>query len=282
VTIFGADEDLTAVGAPEVNAGQLSPGASPVDRLPSRRPAARRSQKAALSIAQRIVDDITDGDLDRGTKLASEREMLARFEAGRGTLRESLRFLEMNGVLTVKPGPRGGPVVSARCGEDFAQILGLFMQMRGVPFRALVSAREILEPELAALAALSATKTDDARIKDSIDGMRAFLDDDQNFLAENDRFHVAVARASGNDLFALLISSLHAITDGVPLGLTYSRSRRESVARSHTEIYDAVHARDAEGARWATRKHLRHFRSRVQADVPGAMDRPVRWRDLLT
>jgi DNA-binding FadR family transcriptional regulator len=206
--------------------------------------------------------------------------MLVRFGAGRGTLRESLRFLEMNGVITVKAGPHGGPIVSRQSGQDFAQVLGLFMQMRGVPFRALVSAREVLEPELAALAAEFADEELDAQIKDSIDGMLEFLEDEQNFLAENDRFHTAVALAAGNELFALLISSLHIITDGVPLGMDYSRSRRESVVRSHAEIYAAIHARDTEGARWAMRKHLRHFRDRVEHDFPIAMDRPVRWRDL--
>jgi hypothetical protein len=54
-------------------------------------------------------------------------------------------------------------------------------------YQALVMAREILEPELAGLAAEAATDEDFALIKDSIDGMRTFLDDGQNFLAENDQ-----------------------------------------------------------------------------------------------
>lgn len=255
-------------------------GSQETARVPRRRPELRRAHKAALTIAQRIVDDITEGALEPGTKLASEREMLTRFGAGRGTLREALRFLEMNGVLTVKAGPHGGPFVSDQDGQDFARILGLFMQLRRVPFKSLVAARELLEPELAGQAAEKATPELDAEIKDSIDGMRAFLDDEQNFLAENDRFHATVAVAADNEFFALLISSLHTITDGVPLGFDYSRERRESVVRSHEEIYEAIHARDAEGARWAMRKHLRKFRVRVEQDFPAIGDRPLRWRDV--
>ncbi|MGW5715072.1 FadR/GntR family transcriptional regulator [Amycolatopsis sp. NPDC003865] len=250
-------------------------------RRPRRRPDPRRSHKAALGIAQDIVDDITRDDLGPGAKLPGEREMLERFGAGRGTLRESLRFLEMTGAITLKPGPRGGPVVAEQDGQDLAWVLGLFMQLRGVPFGAVVTARETLEPELAGLAAERATAEDHARIKDTIDGMSAFLDDEQNFLAENDRFHAAVAAAAGNDLFALVISSLHTITDGVPLGLDYARPRRENVVKSHTEILEAIEAGDAEGARWAMRKHLRRFRTRVESDFPAVLDRPLRWRDIV-
>ncbi|MEV6900306.1 FCD domain-containing protein [Amycolatopsis sp. NPDC051372] len=252
-----------------------------VQRKPRRRPDGRRSHKAALSIAQEIVDEITDGKLAPGTKLASEKDMLTRFGAGRGTLRESLRFLEMTGAITLKSGPYGGPIVSEQDGQDLAWVLGLFMQLRGVPFKAIVAAREVLEPELAGLAAENSTDDHRAQIKDSIDGMAAFIDDEQNFLAENDRFHAAVAAASGNELFALVISSLHTITDGVPLGLDYSRPRREGVVGSHTEIFEAIEGRDAEGARWAMRKHLRRLRTRVETDFPALMDRPLRWREIV-
>ncbi|MFF4837014.1 FadR/GntR family transcriptional regulator [Streptomyces sp. NPDC001315] len=250
------------------------------ERAPRRRPESRRAQKAALVIAQRIVDDITEDKLAPGTKMASERDMLSRFEAGRGTLRESLRFLEMNGVITVKAGPHGGPIVSEPDAQDLAGVLGLFLQLRGLPFKELVSAREILEPELAALAAAVSGGDVADEITDSIDGMRQFLDDEQNFLAENDRFHAAVASAAGNGLFALLISSLHAITDGMPLGVSYPLERREAVLRAHEAVGEAITSGDAEGARWAMRRHMREFRRYVEEKFPMVYERPVRWRDV--
>jgi GntR family transcriptional regulator, transcriptional repressor for pyruvate dehydrogenase complex len=252
----------------------------PTERVPRRRSESRRAHKVALTIAQQIVDDITDDELGPGTKLASERDMLVRFSAGRGTLRESLRFLEMSGAIAVKAGPHGGPIVGDPDGEDLARVLGLFLQLRRVPFKAIVDAREILEPELAGLAAQRRTEEQAAEIEDSIEGMRAFLDDERNFLAENDHFHAAVATAAGNELFALLIASMHTITDGVPLGLSYETSRRESVLRSHTEIYEAIRTKDPEGARWAMRKHMQRFTTRVSTDFPAAYEKPLRWRDL--
>ena len=73
-----------------------------------------RPQKTAILLAQRIVGEITDQNLAPGTLLLPEREMLQRYGVARGTLREALRFLEIQGVLTIKPGPSGGPTVNTR------------------------------------------------------------------------------------------------------------------------------------------------------------------------
>ncbi|MEV4604385.1 FCD domain-containing protein [Amycolatopsis sp. NPDC049253] len=249
-------------------------------RAPRRRPDTRRPQKVSLAIAQQIVDDITDDKLAPGTKLATERDMMARFETGRGTLREALRFLEMNGAIRVKAGPQGGPIVSEPDAHDLAGVLGLFLQVKAMPFKALVSAREVLEPEVAALAAEAKDEELFADIADSIAGMREHLGDEQNFLAENDRFHAAVAAAAGNELFALLITSLHLITDGMPLGVSYPPARRESVLQAHEAVYEAISTGDAEGARWAMRRHMREFRRYVAEKFPMVYERPVRWRDI--
>jgi GntR family transcriptional regulator, transcriptional repressor for pyruvate dehydrogenase complex len=239
-----------------------------------------RARKTAVWIAQRIAEDITDGQLSAGTSLAIEREMLTRFATGRGTLRESLRFLEMNGIITVRPGPRGGPVVSEPTARDLAGALGLFLQLRGLPFRSLIEVREVIEPELASLAAGCVTAEAIDEIGDTIDGMRAFLDDEQNFLEENDRFHTAVAKAAGNDLFTLLITSLHTITDGHPLGVSYPAARRAAVLRAHEAICNALRAGDADGARSAMRQHMREFHLYVRQKFPDSYERTVRWRDL--
>ncbi|WP_433502434.1 FadR/GntR family transcriptional regulator [Pseudonocardia halophobica] len=251
-----------------------------VPRSARRRPDLRRPQKVPLMIAQRIVDDITGDGLGPGTRLAGEREMMARFSAGRGTLREALRFLELTGVITVKAGPRGGPVVMQPDGTDLAGVLGLFLQLRTVSFRSVIQVREILEPELAALAANGTDAAAAAEIADSITGMRAFLDDEENFLAENDRFHLAVAAAAGNELFELLISSLHLITDGMPLGVSYPPRRRAAVLGAHEAIHAALLARDPDRAREAMRRHMAEFRRYVETRFPGVYERPVRWRDI--
>src|ERR1700689_1242920 len=71
-----------------------------------------RSGKISQTIARNILDDIVVRQLPPGTMLSSEAGMLARYGVGRASLREALRILEIHGLIKIKPGPRGGPVVA--------------------------------------------------------------------------------------------------------------------------------------------------------------------------
>ena len=92
--------------------------------------AVARPKKTALILAQRIVRDIHRLRLEPGDKLPAEKLMMEQYDAGRGTLRESLRYLELQGVLSFKPGPGGGPVVEKPGAESLAATLALLLQSR--------------------------------------------------------------------------------------------------------------------------------------------------------
>lgn len=245
---------------------------------PSRRSRTVRSRKVAVSIAQSIVDEITDRGHAPGTRLATERDMLERYNVGRGTLRESIRFLELNGIVTLKAGPGGGPIVATPDAHDMAGILGLFLQLHPTTFAAIIQAREVLEPAIARLAASATPSTDTReRITSSVEQMRRYLDDEENFVIENDRFHEAIAEASGNAFFAILIASLHQITDGMPLGVSYPLSRRKAVLKAHEAIHDAIVNEDPDAAELAMQRHIHEFRSYVEKTFPLAFTRTLRW-----
>jgi len=74
----------------------------------------QRTEKVAESIARQIMQDIRRQKLEPGSMLPAESAMLERFGVGRGSLREALRILEINGLVVLKPGPKGGPVVAAQ------------------------------------------------------------------------------------------------------------------------------------------------------------------------
>lgn len=247
----------------------------PRRRLPPPRP-----RKAAVAIAQAIVDEITNRGHTPGTRLATEKEMLARYDVGRGTLREALRFLELSGVIQLRAGPQGGPIVMTPDAHNFAGMLGLFLQVHPTPFRSIVEAREALEPMIAQMAAANASPSDLQQMESSIDSMEAFLDDEEAFLVENERFHEAVATAAGNVLFSLLISSLHLITDGMPVGVSYPHVRRLAVVRAHRSIFEAIRSGDAPAAEAAMRRHMKEFARYVEQNFSTVFDRVLRWSDI--
>src|SRR5438874_10550641 len=70
-----------------------------------------RSLKTSERVAMDVVRDIVDQELRPGDKLPGEAAMLNRYAASRASVREALRLLEVQGLITLKPGPRGGPTV---------------------------------------------------------------------------------------------------------------------------------------------------------------------------
>lgn len=255
----------------------VSEGISPRRARPPRR------QKTATAVAQRIVEEITHKRYGPGTKLPAERDMLAQYQIGRGTLRESLRFLEMTGVITVKPGPGGGPVVAEPDAHDLASTLGLFLELNGTLFGSILEVREVREVLEPAIAGLAASRQD-TEIMDllgqSVSAMADGLADPDLFLEENERFHELVAAAAGNPVFALLLSSLDHIMDGSRVGVSFPPKRRSAVLAAHTAIWQAIASGDAEEARAEMARHVSAFRRYTYKHYPDAAATPLRWSDI--
>src|SRR5918997_7029634 len=113
----------------------------------------KRGAKVAEALAQEIVHEIVSRKLPPGTLLSSEAQMLEDYGVGRGSLREALRILEVHGLITMKPGRNGGPMVIEVGSRDYGRMSTLFFHLGGMTFGQLVEARLILEPMMARLAA---------------------------------------------------------------------------------------------------------------------------------
>src|SRR4051794_29358845 len=166
-----------------------------------------RPQKAAMLVAQRIVRDALRDNLRPGDLLIPEREMLEKYQTGRGTLREALRLLEVQGVIALKPGPRGGPVLRTPDGSHLASTFVLLMQLHGAPYRTIVEVRTALEPVISSLAAQRIGEECLDELNETVDRMHRYIDEQEPFFEANRQFHDIIARASGNALFAYMIDS---------------------------------------------------------------------------
>jgi GntR family transcriptional repressor for pyruvate dehydrogenase complex len=106
----------------------------------------RRTAKTAETIATAIVHDIVSRDLQPGEMLPSEAVMLAHYRVSRASLREALRLLEVQELIRLKPGPGGGPVVSAVDPRNLARMSTLYLHLGGATYAELFEAQLVLAP----------------------------------------------------------------------------------------------------------------------------------------
>jgi DNA-binding FadR family transcriptional regulator len=238
---------------------------------------ALRPQKSALLVAQRIVQDALRENRKPGDLLLPERTMVEKYGAGRGTVREALRLLEVQGVISLRPGPRGGPVLRTPDGTHLASTVVLLMQLRGAPFRTIVEVRSALEPMISSLAAKRMGAESLDALHDTIDQMHREMDDQRSFLDANKRFHDVIARSCGNALFGYMIESLLGIMDGTALGVDYPMHRRGAIVLAHEEIFEALKARDAAASGTLMRRHIEAYEVYAERKFPHVMDATIPW-----
>jgi GntR family transcriptional repressor for pyruvate dehydrogenase complex len=239
--------------------------------------AGRRPPKAAMLVAQRIVQDSLRNGLGAGDMLESERAMLEKYQTGRGTLREALRLLEFQGVIRLKPGPRGGPILQNPDAAHLGSTLVLLMQLRSAPFRDVIEMRTAVEPMISRLAASRMTEEDLAELRATVDQMRDEIDDQYSFLDANKRFHDIIAWSSGNVLFGYVVESLLGIMDGTVIGADLPSHRREAILQAHVEIYQVLESRDPDAAEALMREHIRADERYAEQKFPELMDESIPW-----
>jgi GntR family transcriptional regulator, transcriptional repressor for pyruvate dehydrogenase complex len=242
----------------------------------------QRPPKAAMLLAQRIMRDVVRGGLKPGDLLMPERTMLEQYRVGRATLREALRLLEFQGVIALKPGPRGGPVLQDPDASHLASMLVLLLQLKQAPFRSIAEVRAALEPMTSRLAAERMSDEALAELGETIDTMRDHLDSQEVFLNANKRFHDIIAWSSGNALFGYITDSLLDIMDGTVIGIDYPGPRRAAVVKAHEEIFHALSARDPALSEQRMREHIDAYERYARRKFPEVLDQVIRWDRMMT
>jgi GntR family transcriptional repressor for pyruvate dehydrogenase complex len=239
-----------------------------------------RPQKVAMLVAQRIIRDVGRRGLQPGDLLPPERTMLEEYDIGRGTLREALRLLEFQGVIALKPGPKGGPVLLVPDPSHLGSTLMLLMHLKQAPYRTIVEVRVALEPVTSSLAATRMTDDELRALEQTIEDMARDLGDDETFFDANKRFHDLIAWGSGNALFGYIVDSLVGVLDGTVIGIDYPAHRRKAILTAHEEIYAVMVERDADAAAERMREHIDAYVRFAERKYPQVLGQAIRW-DLL-
>jgi GntR family transcriptional regulator, transcriptional repressor for pyruvate dehydrogenase complex len=226
-----------------------------------------QSNKIFAQIAEQIEQQILRGDLSTGDRLPTERELAERFQASRTAVREAMKTLAQKGLVDMRPGR--GTIVINHTPQALRDTLGLLMRVgSGVNSNAVVEAREIFEPEIAALAAERADETDISALQDAVAIMDLNLENANVFIDADNIFHRALARAAGNPIIMSLIDSIVDLLSEQrkQIFTVDGASARGQV--HHRQLLQAICNHDTEAARQAMRAHLKQ----VRADVAAAAD----------
>lgn len=238
----------------------------------------RRATKLSEIVAREIVHDIAARGLEPSATLPPESVMLEQYGVGRASLREALRVLEVQGLITIKPGPGGGPIVSGADSRHFGKMTTLYLHLTGATFADVLQARMVIEPVMVRLAA-------ERREPEHLEQLDAYLESPQPsphvlpsaHLSTTTEFHGMVAGMSGNavlDLFAQAIRSIYAERQH---GLTFPENARERVVQEHIEIARAIRDGHAELAERLMRRHMAEFGEFSASRYPGMLEESVDW-----
>lgn len=222
--------------------------------------------KSSDVLADQLRRQILKGSLAPGSALPTERDLVAQTGLSRGSVREALRLLEAEGLIRTRPGRAGGSVTRQPGDESLAKYINLFVHGRGISLMALLQAREAFEPSLASLAALNRTDAELRDLQEATQRVEDAYDDVPRYLAENVKWHCAIASASHNELmraFMVAISSMvykaSAIQDFATADV------RTVVLKAHRRILAAIEAKDGEAARRRMARHLAALTVQMQS-----------------
>lgn len=217
---------------------------------PPRRPVADH-------IARRLAELFESGELKSGDRLPPERRLAEVFGVSRGSVREAIRALAEAGVLESRAG--SGTFVVAGRQDELAATLIAFIGDSRRKLREVIEVRQIIEPEIARLAALHAAPADVAQLRLLLACQRREIASGGSGRDEDSAFHATLARISGNSVLFDLVEGIADIIAESRADYLLTEERRMASLTAHESILAAVESGDADAARRAMADHLRRL-----------------------
>ncbi|MFF0816909.1 FadR/GntR family transcriptional regulator [Rhodococcus sp. NPDC003318] len=258
-------------------------GEDPIRNLATRRAiAATRGEKVSRTVARLVARTIADDGLSPGASLPSEQEMAKNFGVGRASVREGLRLLEVQGLVTVRQGLGGGPSVAEPTGAAFGDTMSMYLQANDIRFAEVIEAVVQMEGLTAAMAADKVARGDvDPDVLRGLEPEDHDAASNREFIEESLGFHDSLRQLAGNYPVALMASALAHLYSDRALGYhatEWSDMERDAFDEQHAEIARAVLAGDAVAARDLAIAHMRESVTIVLGENPTIARDRVDWK----
>jgi DNA-binding FadR family transcriptional regulator len=221
--------------------------------------------KGAAAIAGRLRAAILEGAYMPGQRLPAERHLAEHFGTSRSTVREALRQLQQMALVSRRIGSGtfvngAGPAVQGQVAENTSPL-------------ELIEVRQAVEPQMARLAVLHATARDLETLAEALAALEGCRHDRELFSSADERFHLALADATGNALMAWLYRQINEVRSHDQ----WNEMKRKILTSEnidlynaqHRELYGAIRRRDVDAAVHCIEVHL----EKARCDLLGAAGR---------
>ena len=234
------------------------------DSPPARRQL--RQPRLAEMVASTLRARILSGELADGGMLPKQDELLEEFGVSLPPIREALRILETEGLITVQRGNVGGAVVHQPQAAKVVYMMGLVLQSRQVPLGDVLAAFTAFEPACAAACASRADRHGTVLpvLRATLDAAAAAIDDAPAYTGLARQFHLDLVAQCGNEAMALVVGALESLwtvhVDELArrperLGSFAELAARRQSMRDHEKLYSRMEKGDARGAEQLARAH---------------------------
>ena len=224
--------------------------------------------KASDILAEQLREMIIKGRLAPGSLLPSERQLVEDSKLSRSSVRDALRVLESEGLISTKVGRSGGSMVTLPGRDAVARSVEMFVRSHGVRLDSLLECRVAIEPTLAALAAKNWTKAQLEEMEELHREFEKSVDNVTHYKSTNLEWHLSVARASGNEpLIALMEAISEPIHDATDYHHVTTAELRQTAVKAHSKIMEAIRNRDSDAARRRMELHVGGYRDIAIAEI---------------
>lgn len=228
-----------------------------------------RQPRLAEMVSDALRERILSGELPDGSLLPKQEELLDEFGVSLPPIREALRILETEGLITVQRGNVGGAVVHRPKPAKAAYMLGLVLQSRGTTLGDVLRALITFEP---ACAAACARRTDRAQtvlpqLRAVLDQAKESVDDPERYTGLARQFHIELVAACGNEAMTQVVGALEALWTAhvdtlarrvSQLGSFAEPQARQTSIDEHEALFKAIKKGDPVLTEQIARDHYSH------------------------
>lgn len=238
-----------------------------------------RPLKAAESVARDIVRDIMANGLKTGDALPNEASMIEQYGVSRESLREGLRLLETQGLITIRRGPRGGPMVGSVDPANLGRVSTLYFHMAGANYEELFEAWLMAETLIAERAARHPETGVRAQLMQPylVDHSTDSPEELDRFVTMHTAFHGKLGQLTQNRVLELTLQTYGLIVSHHVAHVDDPRRLSDTVVDDHRAIAKAVAAGHAKKAREEMRRHIERIIESTREQLGDKVRDYVQW-----